>query len=695
MKAAPAERIRNVAVVGHGGTGKTSLVEAMLFLAGAVDRLGRVDDGTATTDFDPEEQRRRHTINASLAPLEWKGCKINLIDAPGYPDFVGEVAAALRVVEGALVVVDAVAGVQVQTEVAWGYADRGKVSRLVIVNRLDRENARFEAVLQSLRQRFGTRVAPIQIPIGVEAGLSGVVDLLQMTAYTFKNGEAARGEIPAELREAAQSAREKLVEAAAETDDALVEKYLERGELTQEELMHGLRAGVRAGTLVPVLCAAALRLLGVSTILDAVATLLPAPTDRPEVPAAKGGQQEITLTPDADGPTAALVFKTVADPYVGKLSYFRVYSGVIRSDSQVLNASKNKPERIGQVYFVRGKQQEPTAQVGAGDIGAVAKLVETGTGDTLSGRDQPIVLPPIAFPRPAISMAIEPKSKGDEDKMGTALARLAEEDPTFRVHRDAELKQTVISGMGESHLEIMADRLRRKFGVDVVLHLPRVPYRETVKGRAKAQGRYVKQTGGRGQYGVCFLEVEPLERGAGFEFVDKIFGGAIPNQFIPSVEKGVRKTLEEGVLAGYPVVDVRVTLYDGKYHEVDSSDIAFQIAGSMAFKDAATEAGLVLLEPIMDLKVRVPEEQMGDVIGDLNAKRGRIMGMEPQGDGTTVVLAQVPQAELLRYASDLRSMTGGRGTFEATFSHYEEVPPHVAEKVVAQARQQKAEAATR
>jgi len=695
VKAAPAERIRNVAVVGHGGTGKTSLVEAMLFLAGAVDRLGRVDDGTATTDFDPEEQRRHHTINASLAPLEWKGCKVNLIDAPGYPDFVGEVAGALRVVEGALVVVDAVAGVQVQTEVAWGYADRGGVSRLVVVNRLDRENARFESALESLRKRFGSKVAPIQIPIGVEAGLSGIVDLLQMNAYTFRNGEAVQGEVPVELREAAGAAREKLVEAAAETDDALVEKYLERGELTQEELMHGLRAGVRAGTLVPVLCAAATRQVGVAMILDAVVTLLPAPTDRPEVPATDGRQQTITLAPNADGPTAALVFKTVADPYVGKLSYFRVYSGAVRSDSPVVNASKNKPERIGQVYFVRGKQQEATAQVGAGDMGAVAKLVETGTGDTLAGRDQPMVLAPIAFPRPAISMAIEPKSKGDEDKMGTALARLAEEDPTFRVYRDAELKQTVVSGMGESHLEIMADRLRRKFGVDVVLHLPKVPYRETVKGRAKAQGRYVKQTGGRGQYGVCFLEVEPLERGAGFEFVDKIFGGAIPNQFIPSVEKGVRKTLEEGVLAGYPVVDVRVTLYDGKYHDVDSSDIAFQIAGSMAFKDAATEAGLVLLEPIVDLKVRIPEEQMGDVIGDLNAKRGRIMGMEPQGDGTTVVIAQVPQAELLRYASDLRSMTGGRGTFETAFSHYEEVPPHVAEKVVAQARQQKAEAATR
>ena len=695
MKASPAERIRNVAVVGHGGTGKTSLVEAMLFLSKAVDRLGKVDDGTATTDFDPEEQRRRHTINASLAPLEWKDHKVNLIDAPGYPDFVGEVVGALRVVEGAIVVVDAVAGVQVQTEVAWRHAGAADVSRIVVVNRLDRENAQFDHALESLRARFGTKVAPIQIPIGSEASFAGVVDILEMKAYTFKNGEGTVGEVPADLRAAAQAAREKLVEAAAETDDALVEKYLEAGELTQDELIHGLHAGVKAGTLIPVLCAAATRLVGVQMILDALVTLLPGPVERAEITATDGRQNPVTLSPKPDAPLAALVFKTVADPYVGKLSYFRVYSGTLRSDLPLVNSSKGKPERIGQVYFIRGKQQEATPQIGAGDIGAVAKLAETGTGDTLCGKDATLVLPPIAFPQPAISMAIEPKSKGDEDKMGSSLQRLAEEDPTFRVHRDAELKQTVISGMGESHLEIMADRLRRKFGADVVLHPPKVPYRETIKRKAKAQGRYVKQTGGRGQYGVCFLELEPRERGAGFEFVDKIFGAAIPNQFIPSVEKGVRKTLEEGVLAGHPVVDLRVTLYDGKYHDVDSSDIAFQIAASMAFKDAAMDAGLVLLEPIVDLRVRVPEEQMGDVIGDLNAKRGRIHGMEPQGDGHTVVVAQVPQAELLRYASDLRSMTGGRGTFEMAFAHYEEVPPQVTEKVVAQAKQQKAEAATR
>lgn len=696
MKPYPPDRIRNVAVVGHGGTGKTSLVEAMLYVAKAVDRLGKVDDGTATADFDPEEQRRKHTINASLAPLEWKGHKVNLIDAPGYPDFVGEVVGAMRVVEGAVIVVDAVSGVQVQTEVAWRHADRGGISRLVVVNRLDRENASFDRVLESLRAKFGMKVAPVQIPIGTEAGFAGVVDLLEMKAYLVKNGEMMAAEVPADLQASAQAAREKLMEAAAETDDALVEKYLESGELTQEELARGLHAGVKAGTLIPVLCASATRLIGISKILDEVVALLPSPVGVPEATAADlRSNQQMRLAHAADGPVAVLVFKTVADPYVGKLSYFRVYSGALRSDSQVLNSTKQKQERIGQIYFVRGKHQEATPEVAPGDIGAVAKLAETSTGDTLCAKDAPLVLPPIDFPKPAIGMAVEPKSKGDEDKMGVSLQRLAEEDPTLQVHRDSEMKQTVISGMGESHLEIMAERLRRKFSVDVMLSPPRVPYRETIRGRAKAQGRYVKQTGGRGQYGVCFIEIEAMPRGSGFEFVDKIFGAAIPNQFIPSVEKGVRKALEEGVLAGHRVVDVRVTLVDGKYHEVDSSDIAFQIAGSMAFKDAATSAGLVLLEPVMNLEVHVPEEQMGDIIGDLNAKRGRILGMEPQGDGTTVVRAQVPQAELLRYASDLRSMTGGRGTFTMTFSHYEEVPPHVTEKIVAEAKQQKAEAASR
>ncbi|MDQ7858801.1 MAG: elongation factor G [Armatimonadota bacterium] len=687
------EQIRNVAVAGHGGVGKTSLVEAMLFVTGAIDRLGRVDDGTTTTDFDPEEIRRKHTINASLAPVEWDGVKINLIDTPGYPDFVGEVVGALRVCEGVVVVTDARAGVEVQTEYVWARAEDRDLPRLVVVNRLDRENASFDETVEMLRRRFGTRVVPVHLPVGAEAALAGVVDLLTMKAHLVKDGKETVEDIPAALRETAQAARERLMEVAAESDDALVEQYLEAGSLSDEELARGLVAGVRSGRVVPVLAAAAGRLVGARQLLAAITRLLPSPADRgPVAGTHPRNAAEVRVSPDERGPLAALVFKTMADPYVGRLSYFRVFGGVLVSDSQVYNATRDKNERLGQLYILRGKHQEATPQVGPGDIGAVAKLAETGTGDTLCSKDAPVRLEPVAFPQPAISMAIEPKSKADEDKMGNALHRLAEEDPTFTVRRDAELKQTVISGMGESHLEIMADRLRRKFGVDVTLAPPRVPYRETVKGKAQGQGRHVKQSGGRGQYGVCFLEVEPLPRGAGFEFVDKIYGGAIPNQFIPSVEKGVRKALEEGILAGYPVVDIRVTLVDGKYHDVDSSDIAFQLAGALGLKEAATKAGLVLLEPILNIEVRVPEEQMGDIIGDLNSKRARIAGMEPQGDGTTLVRAQVPQGEVLRYASDLRSLTGGRGSFTTSFSHYEPVPAHVADRLVAEAKRQKQEA---
>jgi elongation factor G len=693
LKPYPPTHIRNVAVVGHGGTGKTSLVEALLFVAGAVDRLGRVEDGTTTTDFDPEEIRRRHTINASLAPLEWAGTKITLLDTPGYPDFIGEMVGVLRVCDSVLIVVDARAGVEVQTEQGWARADDRRLPRLVVINRLDRENASFDQALTSVRDRYGDRVIAIQLPIGAEAGLTGVVDLVTMKAHVRQDGKEVVGAIPEGMQEAVRAARDRLVEAAAESDDSLIEKYLEEGTLTDEELVRGLVAGTRAGRIVPVVATAATKLVGIQPLLAAIVALLPSAADRgPVMGRHPRNDADVVVEPVEHGPLAALVFKTMADPYVGRLSYFRVYGGVLTSDSQVYNANRDRMERIGQLFFLRGKQQEATPQIGPGDIGAVAKLAETATGDTLCAKEAPVKLDPIAFPTPAISMAIEPKSKADEDKMGNALQRLAEEDPTFTVRRDAELKQTVISGMGESHLEIMADRLRRKFGVDVTLALPRVPYRETIRGKAQAQGRHVKQSGGRGQYGVCFLEVDPLPRGSGFEFVDKIYGGAIPNQFIPSVEKGVRKALEEGILAGYPVVDIRVTLFDGKYHDVDSSDIAFQLAGALAVKEAATKAGLVLLEPIMNIAVRVPEEQMGDIIGDLNSKRARISGMESQGDGTTIVHAQVPQGEILRYASDLRSLTGGRGTFTTSFSHYEPVPSHIADRLVEEARRQKQEA---
>jgi len=693
LKRYAATHIRNVAVAGHGGTGKTSFVEAMLFQAGAIDRQGRVEDGTTTTDFDPEEIRRRHTINASLAPLEWEETKINLLDTPGYPDFIGEMVGAFRVCESVLIVVDARAGVEVQTEQAWARADDRRLPRMVVISRLDRENASFEQAVESLRARFGNRMIPLHLPIGAEAGFTGVVDLVTMKAHSRKDGKDVTEAVPDALKDAAQAAREQLMEAAAESEDALVEKYLETGTLSDEELSRGLVAGTQAGRIVPVLAAAATKFVGTRQVLGAIAALLPSPVDRGAVTGKHPrNDADVVVEPAEKGPLAAQVFKTMADPYVGRLSYFRVFGGVLASDSHVYNANRDKAERVGQLFFLRGKHQEATPQIGAGDIGAVAKLADTGTGDTLCAKEAPVKLEPIAFPQPAISMAIEPKSKADEDKMGNALHRLAEEDPTFTVRRDAELKQTVISGMGESHLEIMADRLRRKFGVDVTLAPPRVPYRETVRGKAQAQGRHVKQSGGRGQYGVCSLEVEPLPRGSGFEFVDKIYGGAIPNQFIPSVEKGVRKALDEGILAGYPVVDLRVTLFDGKYHDVDSSDIAFQLAGALGFREATTKAGPVLLEPILNIAVHVPEEQMGDIIGDLNSKRARISGMESQGDGTTVVRAQVPHGEVLRYASDLRSLTGGRGTFTTSFSHYEPVPAHVTDKLVAEAKRQKEEA---
>ncbi|MDR7526204.1 MAG: elongation factor G, partial [Armatimonadota bacterium] len=577
MKTYPVERIRNVAVVGHGGVGKTSLVEALLFCAGATERMGRVDDGTATTDFDPEEVRRKITINAATAPLEWRDHKVNLIDTPGYPDFVGEAHAALRVADAALFVVDALSGVQVQTEKLWKVADQHGLPRLVVVNRLDRENAQFARAVESLQARFGAHVVPLQVPLGSETALRGVVDLVGMRAFTYEGGRAREAELPEDARDEALSWREKLLERAAESDDALLEKYLEQGELSEDELRGGLRAGVASGRVVPVVCAVATSGLGAQSVLDLVVDLVPSPADRPAEVSVDGQ----TLRPDPTGPLAALVFKTMADPYVGRLSYFRVYSGTLRSDSQVYNANKERAERVGQLYLLRGKQQIPVSEVPAGDLGAVAKLSETQTNDTLCSKDHPVRLRPVEFPRPAISMTVEPKSKQDEDKLGQALARLAEEDPTLHVEHDPESKKTILSGLGESHLEIVADRLRRKFHVEVQLGQPHVPYRETVRKKATAEGRYVKQTGGRGQYGVCTIEIEPLPRGTGYEFVDRIFGGAIPQQFRPSVDKGVRKAMEEGVLAGYPVVDVRVTLVDGKTHPVDSSDIAFQIAGSL------------------------------------------------------------------------------------------------------------------
>ncbi len=683
------EQLRNVGFIGHGGTGKTSLAEAMLYTAGATDRLGRTGDGTTVMDYDPEEIKRQISINTSLAPLEWQGARVNLVDAPGYLDFIGEVRAALRVVEAAVVVVDAVAGVEVGTELHWRVADEYHLPRMVFVNRLDRENASFEKALATLEEVFGNRLVPLVIPVGAEAGLKGVVDLRAEAAHLYAGDASGKWEeapVPDELSAAVAKARERLLEAAAECDDSLLEKYLEGEALTPGEVTAGLRQGVLAGTLVPVLCGSALKNVGTRELLDAVVEIFPSPADAGAV----SGRHPRTGEPEQRRPAedeafSALVFKTMADPYVGKLTLFRVYSGLLRSNSDVYNATRDRTERIGQLYLVKGKHQEPVAAVAAGDLAAVAKLQETTTGDTLSDAARPVVLPPVQFPAPAYSMAIVPRSKGDEEKISAGLARLTEEDPTFRVRREAATHQTLISGMGELHLEVITDRLKRKFGVEVNLEPPRVPYRETIRSSARAEGKYKKQTGGRGQYGHVWIELEPLGDGQEFEFVDKIYGGVVPQQYRPAVEKGIREAMQEGVLAGYPVTGVRATLVDGSYHTVDSSEMAFKIAGSLAFKKGAGEAHPVLLEPIVRVEVRVPEQFMGDIMADLNKKRGKILGMEPEGR-LQLIRALVPLAEMFQYAIDLRSITQGRGAYTMEFVGYEEVPAHIAQQIISQAK---------
>ena len=693
MKGFTTERIRNVALISHGGAGKTSLAEAMLYTSGAIKRLGKVDTGNTTTDFDPDEIKRQVTIGTALAPLEWKGVKINLLDTPGFFDFIGEVQGALRVADSAIVAVCAVSGVEVGTEKVWSYADAYNLPRLVFVNKIDRENANFDAVLEQLRQFFGVKVFPLQFPLGQENSFKGVIDLVKMKAlvYTDNTGLALQEEdIPAELQEKAQNLREKLVEAAAEADDELMEKYLEEEPLSEEEINRALRIGTLEGKIVPVLCGSGIMNYGIQPLLDLVTSALPSPADRPPAPGTLPGKadEEVVRKADPGEPLSALVFKTLADPYVGRVNYFRVYSGTLKADSQVFNFNKEKAERIGSLFFMRGKNQIQTDQVIAGDIGAVAKLAVTGTGDTLGDKNNPIVFPPIEFPEPVISFAVEPKSKGDEEKVSAGLARFLEEDPTFRVERNTETKQIIISGMGDMHLDVIVERLSKKFGVDVNLKTPKVPYKETIRGTSKKEGKYKKQSGGRGQYGHVFLEISPLPRGEGFVFEDKIVGGVVPRQYIPAVEKGVLEAMEEGNLAKYPVVDIKVSLYDGSYHTVDSSEMAFKIAASMALRGAIDQADPVLLEPIMDVEVTVPENFMGDIMGDLNSRRGRIQGMAP-GQGLQVIKAQVPLAEMFNYAIDLRSMTQGRGFFTMKFSHYEEVPFQEAEKIIAAAKEER------
>lgn len=686
MKNYSSEAIRNVALISHGGAGKTSLAEALLYTSGAINRRGTIETGTMTTDYDPDEIKRQVTINVGLAPLEWDGVKINLLDTPGYFDFIGDLIGALRVADCSAVVVCAVSGVEVGTEKVWQYADDFSLPRIVLINKLDRENANFESALEQLQKHFGLNVVPVQLPIGQEEHFKGIIDLIEEKAFLFSDdGKAVKEqEIPEELREEAAAMREKLIEAVAETDDELLLQYLEGETLDKEEIRQGLRRGILDRKVTPVLCGSATTNLGSGPLLDFMKDFLPSPLDRGEVGGAlPDGGEELTRIPSPEEPFAALVYKTLADPYVGRINYFRVYSGVLNPDSQVYNANKGKNERIGQVFSMRGKNQISMERVVAGDIAAVAKLQQTATGDTLCDRSSPFQFPLIDFPDPVISFAVEPKTKGDEEKVSSGLSRFLEEDPTFSLERRAETRETVISGLGELHLEIIVSRLAQKFGVEVALSTPKVPYKETIKGQAKVEGKHKKQTGGRGQYGHVFLELEPLT-GEGFLFEDKIFGGVVPKQYVPAVEKGIREAMEEGILAGYPVVDVRVRLVDGSYHTVDSSEMAFKIAAAMAFRKGMEQSQPVLLEPVMNVEITVPDAFMGDIMGDLNGRRGRIQGVDSAGE-LQIIRAQAPMAEMFRYSIDLRSMTQGRGSFTMEFSHYEEVPAQAAEQVIAAA----------
>jgi len=687
MKETQTEQIRNIAIIAHGSAGKTSLTEAMLFNAGAVNRLGKVEEGNTVMDFLPEEISRQISSSSATATLPWKDHHINIVDTPGYQDFIADSLFALRVSDGVVGVISAVSGVQVNTERLWKEARGQNLPGAVFINKMDRERADFSKAISEVENTLKTRPVLLQIPIGAEADFKGVVDLISMKACLYEmdgSGKFTEHDIPADLTEMADDYREKLVEFAAEGDDDLVEKYLETGELTDDEVFHGLRAGVIAGDIVPVFCGSATLNIGVRKLLDAVVALMPSPIDRGEVSGTDGKENEAVRKPSGDEPFAAYVYKTLADPYAGKLTLFKVLSGTLKSDTGFFNATRDTKERFGNLFHLQGKKQVNVSQVTAGQLAAVAKLKETRTGDTLTAEGQPFIMPSLILPEPALSYAIKPKSKGDEEKVSQSLARLLDEDPSLRVRRDEATRENILSGMGQQHLEVTVERLKSKFGVEVEMAIPKVPYKETIKGKTSLQSRYKKQTGGRGQFGDVWLEIEAMPRGGDFEFVNKIVGGAVPRQYIPAVEKGVREAMVEGVQAGYPVTDVRVTLYDGSFHAVDSSEMAFKIAASMGFKKGFMECNPVLLEPIVNLDVTVPDDFMGAVIGDLNSRRGKVMGMDPQ-DGEQIVKAQVPMAEVLTYAPDLRSMTEGRAFFTIAFSHYEEVPAHLTEKVIEEA----------
>ncbi len=676
MKKYSADKIRNVALVGHGGSGKTTLAEHILFISGATDRVGTVEAGNTVSDYDPLEQKRKISLNASVLPIEWRDHKINLIDVPGYPDFIGDLFGVCQVVESMVIVTEAKDHTDVGFENAWEEAEIDALPRMIFVNKMERENADFPGLVRFLENSYGRKVVPIHMPIGSQLEFKGVIDLLEMKAYVGHDKDLHAEDIPADLLAEAEAMREKVVDAATIADDELALKYLEGESVTPDEVMHGLLLGVEQGRVVPVCIGSAAHGIGVGLLVDRIVGALPAPTDMPH----KAGDKE--LESDEGGPLAALVFKSTADPYVGKISFFRVFSGTFTSDSHVWNPNREKDERVGQVFCPRGKTQESTPAVGAGDIGAVAKLQETRTGDTLTTKGSGIQFEPFHYPGPIYSIAIHAATKADEDKLGPAMMRLADEDPTFVSRQDPELNQTILSGMGDLHLDVTIERLHNKFGVNVETEEARVAYRETVRSSATAEGKHKKQTGGRGQYGHCKIEMEPLDRGAGYEFVDKVVGGAIPRNFIPAVEKGIREALTKGIQAGYPVVDLRTTLVFGSYHDVDSSEAAFKMAGQLAFRNAAALAQPTMLEPIVLVDIIVPEEYVGDINSDLNGRRGRLLGMEAIGSGRQRIRAHVPQGEMMKYALDLRSITRGRGKFATEFDHYEELPANVIQELV-------------
>ncbi len=679
------DNIRNVVLLSHNGAGKTSISEAALFDSGAINRLGKVENGTTTSDYDETEAKHNISINLSVLPCEWKDTKINIIDTPGYSDFIAEVKAGMRVCEGAIMVVCAASGVEVGTQQRWDDCEEAGMPRFIFVNKMDRENVDFIRTVSELQDKFGIHCVPIQLPVGSQADFQGVVDLLTLKSYTGTDGK--EGDVPADMQDQVDTYREKLIEAAAEFDDTLLEKYLGGEELSMEELNKGLRQSVAAGKVVPVLAGSGTKDIGIRQLLDAVKEYLPSPAECEVTTIKKSGEEEI-VKPGEDSPLAALVFKTTADPYVGKLTYFRVYNGVFKSNSQVYNANREEAERIGQLFTLRGKTQEPATQIPAGDIGGVAKLNVTGTGNTLCTQDKPVKLTPITFPNPVFSQAVYPKTKADLDKLGPALSRLVEEEPTMQVRRDTETGETIMSGMGETQLDVAAEEIQRKFGVSILLETPKVPYRETITSTVQAEYKHKKQTGGHGQYGHVLLRLEPLPAGTGTEFVDEVVGGRIPRNYIPAVEKGVNEALNEGVLAGYPATDLKIAVYDGSFHPVDSSEICFKIAGSGAFKRGMADAQPILLEPIMDITVTIPEDYTGDIIGDLNTKRAQLQGMNPS-NGMNVIQAQAPLAEIQRYAIDLKSITQGKGTFTMEFSHYQPMPSTNIQKVIAEKQAEK------